>query len=101
MRPTKIFQSANPGGTFKNTYEIINLRAFEIAALYKNHIFEYMGQDILSGISKVSFETPHKISYSCIESWAFPFQFKIKAHYDLRANKCFWHASWQSLGISF
>ena len=34
---------ANPGGRFKNAYELLNLRALKISMLYKNHIFQCMG----------------------------------------------------------
>ena len=34
--------------------------------LYKNHIFQYMGKN-LCGISKGTFEMPHKILYPYIE----------------------------------
>ena len=33
-----------PGGRFKNTYELLNLRALKISMLYKNHIFQCMGK---------------------------------------------------------
>ena len=32
------------GGHFKNTYELLNLRALKISMLHKNHIFQRMGQ---------------------------------------------------------
>ena len=32
-----------PGGAFKNAYELLNLRALKITMLYKNHIFQCMG----------------------------------------------------------
>ena len=33
-----------PGGRFKNTFELLNLRALKISMLYKNHIFQCMGK---------------------------------------------------------
>ena len=33
-----------PGGRFKNTYELLSLRAPKISKLYKNHIFQCMGK---------------------------------------------------------
>ena len=33
-----------PGGRFKNAYELLNLRALKISMLYKIHIFQYMGK---------------------------------------------------------
>ena len=33
-----------PGGRFKNTYELLNLRALKMSMLYKNHIFQCMGK---------------------------------------------------------
>ena len=35
---------AQPGGRFKNTYELLNLRALKISKLHKNHIFQCMGK---------------------------------------------------------
>ena len=32
------------GDRFKNTYELLNLRAIKISMLYKNHIFQCMGK---------------------------------------------------------
>ena len=32
------------GGRFKNTYELLNLRALKMSMLYKNHIFQCMGK---------------------------------------------------------
>ena len=41
-----IFKSMTPcaGGRFKNTYELLNLRALKISKLHKNHIFQCMGK---------------------------------------------------------
>ena len=33
-----------PGGRFKNTYELLNLRALKISMLYKNRIFRCIGK---------------------------------------------------------
>ena len=33
-----------PGGRFKNTYELLNLRALKISKLHKKHIFQCMGK---------------------------------------------------------
>ena len=49
-------------------------------------------QDISSGISKVPFEIPHKMSYPYIERSAFNSQMKILELLDLRARKPFWNA---------
>ena len=32
------------GGRFKNTYELLNLKALKISKLHKNHIFQCMGK---------------------------------------------------------
>ena len=37
-----VFVSA--GGRFRNAYELLNVRAFNISMLYKNHIFQCMGK---------------------------------------------------------
>ena len=65
-------ESTIPGGRFKNTYEPLNLRALKFSPVNKIHIFQCMGKkDILCGISKVTFEIPHKISYPYIERYDF------------------------------
>ena len=35
---------SGPGGCFKNTYELLNLRALKISKLHKKHIFQCMGK---------------------------------------------------------
>ena len=60
-----------PGGRFKNAYELLNLRALKIAILFKKYIFQCMGKIFLCGISKGTFEIPHKISYPYIERGGF------------------------------
>ena len=47
------------------------------------------GQDILCGISKGTFEIPHKISNPYIERCKFYWQVKIYELLDLRAHRCF------------
>ena len=61
-----IINSQGPGGRFKNTYELLNLRALKISPVNKIHIFQCMGK-----IFCVEFEIPHKISYSYIERYDF------------------------------
>ena len=41
---SKIGSIVGPGGRFKNTYELLSLRAPKISKLYKNHIFQCMGK---------------------------------------------------------
>ena len=48
------------------------------------------GEDILCGISKGTFEIPHRISYPYIEICTFYPQEKIQELLDLRAHKYFW-----------
>ena len=50
------------------------------------------GQDILCGISKVTFEIPHKISYPYIERYDFYTTLKFVVLLDLRAQTRFWNA---------
>ena len=38
------YNSIGSGGRFKNTYELLNLRALKISKLHKNHIFQCMGK---------------------------------------------------------
>ena len=51
------------GGPFKNTFELLNLRAIKFTHVNKIHLFQCMGKIFVYGISKVRFEIPHKISY--------------------------------------
>ena len=50
------------------------------------------GQDILCGISKGTFEIPHKISYPYMERYDFYSKLEFWELLDLRAHKCFWNA---------
>ena len=50
------------------------------------------GQDILCGISKGTFEIPHKVTYPYIEICKFYCQVKFQELLDLRAHMCFWNA---------
>ena len=54
------------GGRFKNTYELLNLRALKFSYVNKIHIFQCMGK-----IFCVEFQIPHKISYPYIERYDF------------------------------
>ena len=47
------------------------------------------GQDILCGISKGTFEIPHKRAYPYIERWAFHFKVEIEELLDLTARRRF------------
>ena len=40
----QLFVLSCSGGRFKNTDELLNLRALKISTLYKNHIFQCMGK---------------------------------------------------------
>ena len=68
------------GGRFKNTYELLNLRALKISKLHKNYIFQCMGKIF------------------CVEFQRVPLKFHTKylthtlKDVDLRAHKCFWNA---------
>ena len=64
-------------GRLKNAHELLNLEALKISMLYKKHIFQCMGKDILCGISKGTFEIPHRLSYPYIERCGFYSQVKI------------------------
>ena len=50
------------------------------------------GEDILSGISKGTFEIPHKISYPHIERCNFYTTLQFEELLDSRARKYFWKA---------
>ena len=50
------------------------------------------GSDILCGISKGTFEIPHKISYPYLERCRFYLQVKILELLELRALTRFWNA---------
>ena len=47
------------------------------------------GQDMLYGISKVTFEIPHNITYSYYEIYDFYTRGTFKVLFDLRAHKHF------------
>ena len=66
-------QHKGPGGRFNNAYELLNLRALKISMLYKSHIFQCMGKIFCVEFQRVplSFEIPHKISYTYIERYIF------------------------------
>ena len=57
-------------GRLKNAHELLNRRVLKILMLYKNKIFECMGQIFC-------FEIPHKLFYSYIERYKFHPQVKI------------------------
>ena len=42
-----------PGGRFKNTYELLNLRALKISIWYKNQIFQCMGKIICMEFQRI------------------------------------------------
>ena len=44
----------------QSSTELLNLRALKIVMLYKNCIFQCMGNIFFCGISKVPFEIPQK-----------------------------------------
>ena len=43
----------NPGGRFKNSYELLNLRALKISMLYKNHVFQCMSMIFCAEFQRV------------------------------------------------
>ena len=55
------------------------------------------GSDILCGISKGTFEIPHKKSDPYIERCRFYLHVKIWELLDSRAHKCFWNAPQASM----
>ena len=56
---------SGPRGHFKNTYELLKIRALKISMLYENRIFQ------------CTFEIPHKISLPYIERCIFYSQVKM------------------------
>ena len=56
----EVYEHKGPGGRFKNTYELLNLRARKISTLYKNRIFQCMGKII------------------CVEFQRYPLKFHTK-----------------------
>ena len=62
-----------PGEHFKNTYELLNLRALKISMLYENHIFQCM--------SKIF----------CVEFQRVPLKFHTKYHTQTLKNVDFIH----------
>ena len=57
-------------------------------------------QDILHGISKGTFEIPHKISCSYIARFDFDTKLKFWEFLDLRVHKCFRNTSQASKGVN-
>ena len=78
------------GGHFENTYECLNLRVLKCSCM-NTHLSTH-GQDILCGISKGTFEIPHKISCPYIEKYNFYTLLKFEEFLDLRAHRPFWNA---------
>ena len=58
-----------PRDCFRNAYELLNLRPFKISPLYEYTSSLTWGQDVLCGISKKTFEIPHKITCPYIETY--------------------------------
>ena len=59
-------------GRFKNTYELLNLRAFKFSPLDKIYIFQCMGKIFCVQFQRyIPFEILHKISYPYIERYDF------------------------------
>ena len=66
-------------GRFKNTYELLNLRALKISMLGKNHIFQCVGKIFCVEYQRVPLKFRTKISYPCIERCRFYSQVDLKA----------------------
>ena len=80
-----------------------NLTALKFSPVNKIHIFQCMGKifcvefqrvRFLCGISKGTFEIPHKISYPYTERYDFYTKLKFYKLLDLRGNTQFWNAPW-------
>ena len=56
-----------PWGCLKNAYKLLKSNNAYIVTSEEYTCFSLYGQDILSGISKGTFEIPHKIFYPYIE----------------------------------
>ena len=59
------------GEHFKNTYELLNLRALKFSPVNKIHIFQCIGKVFCVEFQKVPFEIPHNISYQYNERYDF------------------------------
>ena len=67
-------------------------KSLNFNVVQKKTYLSMYGKVILCGISKGTFEIPHKISYPCIERCRLYSQVKIKELLDLRAHNSFLNA---------
>ena len=72
-----------PGG-ISDTNELLKLRALKFSFLYKNRIFQCMGQIFSGGISTIHWKSELYLDAKLFELL------------DLRAHKCFWNAPWNN-----
>ena len=82
--------ATGPGGRFKNTYELLNLRALKISKLHKNHIFQCMGKIFCVEFQRVPLKFHTKYLTHTLKDVDFIHIWKELL--DLRAHKCFWNA---------
>ena len=70
------------GGRFKNTYELLNLRALKISILHKNYIFQCMGKIFCVEFQRypLKFHTKYQCmgKIFCVEFQRYPLKFHTK-----------------------
>ena len=67
------------GGGFKNTYELLSLRALKISILYKNHIFQCVGKIFCVEFQRVPLKFHTKCLTHTLEGVGFIHRFFIHA----------------------
>ena len=95
MRATAVLT----GGRFKNTYELLNLRALKISMLYKNHIFQCMDKIFCVEFQRVPLKFHTKYLTHILKDIDFVHRWKFKS-LDLSAHKCFWNTHHPTLECS-
>ena len=77
------------GERFKNTYELLNLRALKVSPVNKIYIFQCMGKIFCAEFQRYSLKFHTKISYPYIQRYDFYTTLKLEELLDLRAHTCF------------
>ena len=70
---------SSAGGHFNNAYEVLNLRALRILMLYKNHIFQCMGQIFYVQFQRVPLKFHAKYQTHTLKDIDFIHNWKFKS----------------------
>ena len=80
------------GRRFKNTYELLNLRALKFSPANKIYIFQCMGKIFFVEFQRYPLKF-HKMPYPYIERYHFYTTLKFEELLDIRPHKRFWNAT--------